>query len=128
MADPVAPHPSWRAQRSHPAGGGTARAGSLRSARDDDPPPAVPIRFRGGGFLPRTSRLAAVAAFAIVLAVWQGASASGWLSPIFLPSPADIARALSDLTLSGELWRHLSVSLVRIGLGWLLLLSRRREK
>ena len=78
------------------------------------------IRFRGGGFSPGTSRLAAIVSFAMVLALWQAVLSLGWLSPVFLPSPVEIGRALTDLTLSGELWRHLSVSLLRIGLGWAL--------
>ena len=84
------------------------------------PPPRSPVRFRGGGFLPRTNRAAAALAFAALLAAWQAAVSFGWISPVFLPSPAEIGRALSDLAVSGELWRHLSVSLTRIGLGWLL--------
>lgn len=81
---------------------------------------ATPIRFRGGGFLPRTNRATAFLAFLGVIALWQAASSSGLLSPIFLPSPLDIGVALRDLTLSGELARHLSISLYRIAMGWLL--------
>ena len=84
---------------------------------------AEAVRFRGGGFLPRTSRLAALAAFALLLGAWQAAVALRWISPVFLPSPVEIGRALWALLASGELWRHLSVSLVRIGLGWLLGMS-----
>jgi ABC-type nitrate/sulfonate/bicarbonate transport system permease component len=78
------------------------------------------IPFRGGGFLPRTSHAAAVAAFIGVIAIWQIAGSTGWLSPIFLPAPVDIAKALRDLIVSGELARHLSISLVRIAGGWCL--------
>lgn len=78
----------------------------------------ISVRFRGGGFLPRTSRLAAVAAFSALLLAWQVAVSLRWISPVFLPSPLEIGAALRDLALSGELWRHVSVSLVRIGLGW----------
>ena len=81
---------------------------------------ATPIRFRGGGFLPRTSRTTALLAFLGVIAIWQGASSTGWLSPIFLPSPLEIGVALRDLTLSGDLARHLSISLYRIALGWIV--------
>ena len=83
-------------------------------------PAQAAVRFRGGGFLPRTSRMAAALAFLGLLIVWQGASSAGLVSPIFLPSPLDIFRALRDLTLSGELWRNLSISLVRIGLGFVV--------
>ena len=79
-----------------------------------------PVRFRGGGFLPRTSRAAAILAFVAILLVWQAAVSFGWVSPVFLPSPVEVGRALYALAVSGELWRHLSVSLVRIALGWSL--------
>lgn len=80
----------------------------------------IAVRFRGGGFLPRTSRIAAVAAFAALLLAWQAAVGLRWISPVFLPSPVEIGTALRDLAWSGELWRHVSVSLVRIGLGWMV--------
>ena len=79
-----------------------------------------PVPFRGGGFLPRTSRIAACLAFLALLAVWQAAVSLRWISPVFLPSPYEIGRALVDLAASGALWDHVSVSLLRIGLGWVL--------
>jgi ABC-type nitrate/sulfonate/bicarbonate transport system permease component len=78
------------------------------------------IRFRGGGFAPLASRKSAWLAFVIVIFVWQTASSLGWVSPLFLPSPLAIVAALWELIVSGELWRNLSVSLVRIGAGWAL--------
>jgi NitT/TauT family transport system permease protein len=77
---------------------------------------AVP--FRGGGFAPERRRLAAWVAFAVVLVIWQVALSLGLVSAVFLPSPWSILIALANLALSGELWRHLSVSLLRIGWGW----------
>ena len=41
-----------------------------------------------------------------------------WIDPVFLPSPAAICEALWNLAVSGDLWRHLSISLLRIGSGW----------
>src|SRR5579885_3587019 len=78
------------------------------------------VSFRGGGFAPRPSRRAAWIAFALVLLLWQGALSAGLASSVFLPSPWGILLALRDLALSGELWRHLSVSLMRIAGGWAL--------
>lgn len=57
---------------------------------------------------------------AVVLAVWQGAGSAGLISPYFLPTPLAIAQSLLGLTLSGELIRHLGVSMGRAGLGFLL--------
>jgi len=79
-------------------------------------PRSVP--FRGGGFAPERRRLAAWVAFAVVVVIWQVALSLGLVSAVFLPSPWSILVALADLALSGELWRHLSVSLLRIASGW----------
>lgn len=43
----------------------------------------------------------------VLVAGWQGASSLGWLSPRVLPSPLDIARAATNMTLTGELLEHL---------------------
>jgi len=79
-----------------------------------------PVVFRGGGFETRPRRAAAFIAFAVLLLLWQGATWAGLVSAVFLPSPLDITAALWKLWVSGELWRHLSVSLLRIGAGWAL--------
>lgn len=83
-------------------------------------PESRAIAFRGGGFAPRSRSAAAWIAFALVLMLWQGALSGGLVNPVFLPSPLNILFALRDLTVSGELWRHLSISLLRIGGGWAL--------
>jgi NitT/TauT family transport system permease protein len=57
-------------------------------------------------------------AFAAVLLLWQVAVGSGLINPVFLPSPISIVLALQHLIATGELWRHLSASLGRIGAGW----------
>jgi sulfonate transport system permease protein len=78
------------------------------------------IRFRGGGFSPTSRPWVSWAAFAGVLVVWQLASLAGLADPLFLPSPVRIASALHELTVSGDLLRHLAASLQRIGGGWLI--------
>lgn len=45
-----------------------------------------------------------------LLALWQIASALGWLSTRVLPAPVDVLRAAWTLTLSGDLWTHVQVS------------------
>jgi ABC-type nitrate/sulfonate/bicarbonate transport system permease component len=79
-----------------------------------------PVPFRGGGFQPRATRGPALAAFAVLLALWQ--AAVGWrlANPLFLPAPTDIAAALYALAASGELWLHIGASLRRIVTGWLI--------
>ena len=78
------------------------------------------IAFRGGGFAPRPRKRAALIAFALLLGGWQAAISTGLVSAVFLPSPWSILIALRDLAVSGELWRHLSISLLRIVAGWAL--------
>src|SRR4051794_148065 len=79
-----------------------------------------PIRFRGGGFVIQRKRAWGWIAGLAIIGFWQMASSLGWASPVFLPSPAGIARALADLALSGQLWRHVSASLSRIAIGFAL--------
>jgi NitT/TauT family transport system permease protein len=88
------------------------------SERTAPAPLGAAIRFRGGGFAPLSNRYSAWVALAIVLALWQGVSQLGWISPLFLPSPYRIGHALEQLVVTGEIWPHLSASLVRIGAGW----------
>ncbi len=83
-------------------------------------PLARAVPFRGGGFAPERRRFAAWFAFAVAVLIWQAALSLGLVSPVFLPSPWSILVALGHLALSGELWRHLSVSLWRIVSGWVL--------
>src|SRR6185437_7608792 len=78
------------------------------------------VAFRGGGFLDVPKPFYSWIAFAAILAIWQAAISLGWIDPVFLPSPAAIIDALWQLTVSGDLWRHLSISLVRISSGWVI--------
>jgi NitT/TauT family transport system permease protein len=78
------------------------------------------VAFRGGGFLPKPNALHSWIAFALVIALWQVAISQRWIDPVFLPSPVAICEALWNLALSGDLWRHLSISLMRIGSGWVI--------
>lgn len=55
-----------------------------------------------------------------VLIIWQLAAVRGWIDPIFLPSPLTIAEAFRELTVSGELFRHLGVSVNRAAIGFVL--------
>ena len=78
------------------------------------------IQFRGGGFEPVPRQWMAWVFFALVIVGWEVASRHRLIDPLFLPPPSQIWNALHDLVLSGELSRHLSASLVRIGAGWFL--------
>ena len=81
---------------------------------------ARPVRFRGGGFVPASSRFGGWIALVLAIALWQVAGSAHWFNPLFLPAPSAIARAIYQLAASGALWQHVSASLLRIGVGWLL--------
>ena len=85
-----------------------------------DGPLRTPIPFRGGGFQPGSNALLAVLGLGSFLALWELAFAMRWVNPVLLPGPIEVARALWSLTASGELAKHLSASLYRIGIGWVL--------
>src|SRR5262245_31594361 len=76
--------------------------------------------FRGGGFAIEQRTGISILAFIALIALWQLVTGAGLVSPIFLPSPMRVLRALYDLAVSGDLWRHMSASLVRIGYGWFI--------
>lgn len=53
-----------------------------------------------------------------LLAIWQLASARGWVPDQVLPAPRTVLNTFSDLLGSGELWVHLNISLVRVFAGF----------
>jgi NitT/TauT family transport system permease protein len=79
-----------------------------------------PVAFRGAGFVPRAGRYSGWIALSVVLALWQLAGSMSLVNPLFLPAPSAICRAIYQLAVSGALWHHLSWSLMRIGVGWVL--------
>jgi ABC-type nitrate/sulfonate/bicarbonate transport system permease component len=79
-----------------------------------------PVAFRGAGFTPKSDRYAGWIALIVVIGIWQLAGSLGWVNALFLPTPLAIARAIYQLAISGALWNHVSVSIMRIGTGWIL--------
>ncbi|NPC54341.1 aliphatic sulfonate ABC transporter permease SsuC [Caenimonas soli] len=53
----------------------------------------------------------------MLIALWQIASTSGWLSTRVLPAPVEVIKAAWALAASGELWTHVKVSAGRALLG-----------
>jgi NitT/TauT family transport system permease protein len=98
----------------------------LERAPPKEPPragPAAesrPVAFRGAGFAPKAGRASGWVALALVIGLWQLAGSAGWVNPLFLPPPSAIALSIWKLAVSGALWNHVSVSVMRIGAGWLL--------
>src|SRR5882672_2788908 len=79
-----------------------------------------PVAFRGAGFTPSAGRYSGWIALALVISLWQLAGSAGWVNALFLPPPSAIALAIYKLAISGALWHHVSVSVMRIGTGWIL--------
>jgi ABC-type nitrate/sulfonate/bicarbonate transport system permease component len=78
------------------------------------------VEFRGGGFAPRNLPLAGAATLLLLIVLWQIGASVGVIPTLFLPAPIDIAAALYHLAISGELWKHLSASLARLAVGWII--------
>ncbi|MBM3644647.1 MAG: ABC transporter permease [Alphaproteobacteria bacterium] len=79
-----------------------------------------PIPFRGGGFDPVPRPIVPWLALVAILGLWQVASSTGLLPPLFMPSPATVMRALVDLSADGTIPRHIEASLRRMIPGWLI--------
>ena len=79
-----------------------------------------PVAFCGAGFIPRAGRYSGWIALLVLIVLWQLAGSIGLVNPLFLPTPLAICRAIYQLAISGALWHHLSWSLMRIGVGWML--------
>jgi NitT/TauT family transport system permease protein len=78
------------------------------------------VPFRGGGFSPGGRRWAPWLAFAVILLAWQGASSSGLLPRLLMPSPLAVLAALGELAAAGKLALHVGASLQRLAWGWLV--------
>ncbi|WP_398480469.1 ABC transporter permease [Tardiphaga sp.] len=65
-----------------------------------------------------TKRLSALVPFLAVLVVWQFASATGAVSPDFLPSPVRVLAAIADLIQEGEIFADLLTTLVTAVVGF----------
>ncbi len=79
-----------------------------------------PVAFRGAGFTPKAGRYSGWIALILMIGLWQLAGSAGWVNPLFLPAPSAIALAIYKLAISGALWHHVSISVMRIGTGWIL--------
>jgi ABC-type nitrate/sulfonate/bicarbonate transport system permease component len=77
------------------------------------------VPFRGGGFAPRNVPMAGAATLLGLVVLWQLGDSLGLIPTLFLPAPVNIGYALYHLTVSGELWKHLSASLARLAIGWI---------
>lgn len=65
-------------------------------------------------------RLLSIASPLLFLLVWEVSVRLGWLDYRFFPAPSVVLALLGHLVISGELWKHLSVSLLRVLAGFAL--------
>jgi taurine transport system permease protein len=79
-----------------------------------------PAKGRGSAarFAVRSSLLIGAGAVALFLFAWYVATAFGYISPVFLPSPVQVLRAAFRLTVSGDLVSDVLVSSERVFLGF----------
>ena len=59
---------------------------------------------------PRYAWMRQLAAFALLLAVWEWAGQAGMLNPMYAPMPSRIGAALADLFSDGRIWPHLEAT------------------
>jgi ABC-type nitrate/sulfonate/bicarbonate transport system permease component len=76
----------------------------------------APTRTRSGW----GRRILSLASPVVLLAAWEIAGRAGWINPLFFPTPTFIVATMGRMIASGELWIHLSVSLRRVALGFVL--------
>src|SRR5260370_13336494 len=59
---------------------------------------------------PRHAWIRQLAAFAVLLAVWEAAGRAGLLNPLYVPNPSRIGAALFELFSDGRTWQHLEAT------------------
>lgn len=80
-----------------------------------------PSAFRIGDPISSQSfLLIAVAVFALLFAVWWIATITGWVKPIFLPSPGAVWAKMMELAIDGTLWTDAGISIYRMLVGFLI--------
>ena len=61
--------------------------------------------------------LRGLAPFVVLVAAWALVTRTGWMPPLFLPPPLDVARVAWELARDGSLWVNIAASLGRVLLG-----------
>jgi NitT/TauT family transport system permease protein len=93
---------------------------SVREAAPTRVVPTVAVRDKTAFLSDRPQPYLSWIAFAILLGIWETVGRLSLVSPLFLPPPSDILIEGWGLFCSGQLVRHVGVSLLRIGSGFLL--------
>lgn len=66
------------------------------------------------------NRLLSLLSPIVLLALWEVAVQLGWLNRVFYPPPSEVFATLSRLVSSGKLFQDIGISLLRVGLGFVL--------
>lgn len=80
----------------------------------------IPVEDRTRFLRRPDHRLLRALALAGLVAAWEVAARIGWVPALFLPSPLGVVREGWDMIVSGELAVHLTASLERLALGFVL--------
>ncbi|PQO22927.1 ABC transporter permease [Rhodobacteraceae bacterium WD3A24] len=78
---------------------------------------ARPVRFRGGGFRPRSPRWVGALVFVVLIRFLEWGTRAGFISSLTMPRPSEVFDTLVELTLNGGMWTHLAPSLSRLVVG-----------
>jgi sulfonate transport system permease protein len=54
------------------------------------------------------------------LILWELLARTGFLPPNWLPGPTRVAQTIEEMAVSGDLWKHVSITLARVAVGFLL--------
>src|SRR5512142_2457562 len=80
-----------------------------------------PLRLRDRWFTGAgAERMVSITSPVLLLIVWEVLVRAGLLDARFFPAPTSIVSTFVRLLLSGELFTHVSISLVRIAIGFLM--------
>jgi len=100
-----------------PAVTGPSLPSTPSSVSNVEPAPAQ-AAGHDGGLSPMRRRILMAGFFVLVLAVWHFAVALLQVSPLIFPGPLAVTRALVELIQSGEIVKHLGVTLYEILAGF----------
>lgn len=77
----------------------------------------IEVRFRGGGFAPKSHRWVGLAVFVLLITFVEIGTQAGWITALTLPKPSDVLATFRELWESGLLFKHLAPSLSRLAVG-----------
>ena len=78
----------------------------------------LPVPDRTRALARRRHPVARVLGLLGLVLVWEGVTRTGWVPPLFLPSPLGVLAAGAEMLTTGELAVHIATSLRRIVLGF----------